>query len=74
MKYLFTTALAVLFFASAFAQINLNVSLAGQLGYTPRHLNRVLTDAVGAGPLALARAHRATTARTLIETTNLSFV
>ncbi|MEZ5080069.1 MAG: AlkA N-terminal domain-containing protein [Thermoleophilia bacterium] len=48
--------------------------LAGQLGYTPRHLNRVLTDAVGAGPLALARAHRATTARTLIETTNLPFV
>src|SRR5690606_26633660 len=42
------------------------------LGYTERHLNRMLTAEVGAGPLALARAQRAQTARILIETTSLS--
>ncbi len=46
--------------------------LAERLGYTSRHLSRVLTDELGAGPLALARAHRAHTARVLIETTALS--
>ena len=46
--------------------------LAGRLGYSSRHLNRILTDELGAGPLALARAQRAQTARTLIETTALS--
>jgi AraC family transcriptional regulator of adaptative response / DNA-3-methyladenine glycosylase II len=46
--------------------------LAGRLGYTPRHLGRVLVDQLGAGPLALARAHRAQTARTLLVTTGLS--
>ena len=46
--------------------------LAAQLGYSERHLNRVLTAELGAGPLALARAHRAHTARLLIETTPLS--
>jgi AraC family transcriptional regulator, regulatory protein of adaptative response / DNA-3-methyladenine glycosylase II len=45
--------------------------LAGRLGYTTRHLNRMLVAEVGAGPLALARAQRAQTARTLIETTDL---
>ncbi len=45
--------------------------LAGRLGYSTRHLNRVLTDELGAGPLALARAQRAQTARTLIETTTM---
>src|SRR5258705_10212606 len=45
--------------------------LAGQLGYTERHLHRMLTSEVGAGPLALARAQRAQTARVLIETTGL---
>jgi AraC family transcriptional regulator, regulatory protein of adaptative response / DNA-3-methyladenine glycosylase II len=45
--------------------------LAGRLGYSERHLNRVLTAELGAGPLALARAHRAHTARLLIETTPL---
>ncbi len=45
--------------------------LAERLGYTPRHLNRMLVDEVGAGPLALARAQRAQTARTLIETTEM---
>lgn len=46
--------------------------LAGRLGYSERQLNRVLTAELGAGPLALARAHRAHTARLLIETTPLS--
>ncbi len=45
--------------------------LATRLGYSERHLNRVLTAELGAGPLALARAHRAHTARLLIETTPL---
>ena len=47
--------------------------LASRLGYTPRHLTRVLTTELGAGPLALARARRAQTARTLIDATGLSF-
>lgn len=46
--------------------------LATHLGYSERHLNRVLTAELGAGPLALARAHRAHTARLLIETTPLA--
>lgn len=46
--------------------------LAARLGYSERHLNRVLTDELGAGPLALARAHRAHTARLLVETTGMS--
>src|SRR5215813_7673432 len=41
--------------------------LADRLGYTTRHLNRLLRAEVGAGPLALARAQRAQTARLLIE-------
>jgi AraC family transcriptional regulator, regulatory protein of adaptative response / DNA-3-methyladenine glycosylase II len=45
--------------------------LASRLSYTTRHLNRMLVAEVGAGPLALARAQRAQTARTLIETTDL---
>jgi AraC family transcriptional regulator, regulatory protein of adaptative response / DNA-3-methyladenine glycosylase II len=47
--------------------------LAARVGYTPRHLSRLLTAELGAGPLALARARRAHTARTLIETTDLGF-
>jgi AraC family transcriptional regulator of adaptative response / DNA-3-methyladenine glycosylase II len=47
--------------------------LAARLGYSTRQLNRVLTSAYGTGPLALARARRAQTARVLIETTDLSF-
>jgi AraC family transcriptional regulator of adaptative response / DNA-3-methyladenine glycosylase II len=45
--------------------------LARRLGYTPRHLGRVLVSELGAGPLALARAHRAHTARTLLVATDL---
>ena len=47
--------------------------LARRVGYSARHLNRVLTQELGAGPLALARARRAQTARVLIETTELSY-
>jgi len=45
--------------------------LAARLGYTDRHLHRMLTAELGAGPLALARAQRAQTARILIESTEL---
>lgn len=45
--------------------------LARRLGYTPRHVSRVLQSALGAGPLALARAHRAQTARSLLAATDL---
>ncbi|MBF6482850.1 DNA-3-methyladenine glycosylase 2 family protein [Nocardia otitidiscaviarum] len=47
-------------------------ALADSLGYSQRQLTRVLTSELGAGPLALARAHRAHTARLLIQTTQLS--
>ncbi|WP_157036481.1 DNA-3-methyladenine glycosylase 2 [Streptomonospora alba] len=46
--------------------------LAAQVGYSERQLNRMLVAELGAGPLALARAQRARTARVLIETTGLS--
>ncbi len=45
--------------------------LARRVGYTPRHLGRLLTQELGAAPLALARARRAQSARVLIETTDL---
>ncbi|HEY1594683.1 MAG TPA: AlkA N-terminal domain-containing protein [Thermoleophilaceae bacterium] len=45
--------------------------LAGQVGFSERHVHRCLVDAVGAGPLALARAQRAQAARILLETTDL---
>lgn len=47
--------------------------LAARLNYSERHLHRLLTAELGAGPQAIARAHRAQTARTLIETTPLPF-
>jgi AraC family transcriptional regulator of adaptative response / DNA-3-methyladenine glycosylase II len=47
--------------------------LAARLGYSVRQLNRLVSSELGAGPLALARAQRAQTARTLIETTELGF-
>ena len=47
--------------------------LARRLGYSERHLTRVLTAELGAAPLALARAHRAHSARLLIESTDLPF-
>jgi AraC family transcriptional regulator of adaptative response / DNA-3-methyladenine glycosylase II len=45
--------------------------LATRLNYSERQINRLLTTELGAGPLALARAQRAQTARTLIETTSM---
>jgi AraC family transcriptional regulator of adaptative response / DNA-3-methyladenine glycosylase II len=45
--------------------------LARRLAYSERHLHHELVEVAGAGPLALARAHRARTARTLLETTAL---
>jgi len=45
--------------------------LAGRLGYSERHLHRQLVAEVGAGPVAVARAQRAQTARVLLETTDL---
>lgn len=48
--------------------------LAGRLGYSIRQLQRMLLAEVGAGPIAIARAQRAQTARLLIETTTLSMV
>ncbi len=42
--------------------------LAHRLGYTERHIHRQLVSVAGAGPLALARAQRAQTARILLET------
>ncbi|MGW7365042.1 AlkA N-terminal domain-containing protein [Streptomyces sp. NPDC054841] len=45
--------------------------LAARLGYSTRQIERQLLAEVGAGPLALARAQRAQTARLLIETTAL---
>jgi AraC family transcriptional regulator of adaptative response / DNA-3-methyladenine glycosylase II len=47
--------------------------LAARLGYSERHLTRVVSEELGAGPLAIARAQRAHTARLLIETTELPF-
>jgi len=47
--------------------------LARRLGYSERHLVRMLTDELGAGPLAIARAQRAHTARLLVETTSMPF-
>lgn len=45
--------------------------LAVRLGYSTRQIERQLLAELGAGPLALARAQRAQTARLLIETTPL---
>jgi AraC family transcriptional regulator of adaptative response / DNA-3-methyladenine glycosylase II len=44
--------------------------LAARLGFSTRHLTRLLTRELGAGPLALARAQRAQHARTLVESTD----
>ena len=47
--------------------------LAARVGYSTRQLERHLQAEVGAGPLAVARAQRAQTARLLIETTDMPF-
>jgi AraC family transcriptional regulator of adaptative response / DNA-3-methyladenine glycosylase II len=45
--------------------------LAARLGYSVRQLERQIFAELGAGPLALARAQRAATARLLVETTTM---
>jgi AraC family transcriptional regulator of adaptative response / DNA-3-methyladenine glycosylase II len=45
--------------------------LAKRVSFSERHVHRVLVEAVGAGPLQLARAQRAQAARILIETTDV---
>ena len=47
--------------------------LAGRLHFSERQLNRILVAELGAGPVALARAQRAQSARHLIESTELPF-
>lgn len=46
--------------------------LASRLGYSPRHVHRVLVAELGAGPQALARARRAQSARSLLVGSDLS--
>ncbi len=46
--------------------------LATRLGYSERQVQRHLIAELGAGPLALARAQRAHTARVLLQTTQLA--
>jgi AraC family transcriptional regulator of adaptative response / DNA-3-methyladenine glycosylase II len=46
--------------------------LARRLGYSRRQIERELRAELGAGPLGLARAQRAQTARLLLETTTLA--
>ncbi|WP_230973350.1 DNA-3-methyladenine glycosylase 2 family protein [Aeromicrobium terrae] len=46
--------------------------LASRLGFSTRHVNRMLTAELGAGPLALARSRRSQAARVLIETTDMA--
>jgi AraC family transcriptional regulator, regulatory protein of adaptative response / DNA-3-methyladenine glycosylase II len=45
--------------------------LSDRLGYSERHLHRLVVAELGAGVQSLARAQRAQTARTLLETTDL---
>ncbi|WP_326565471.1 AlkA N-terminal domain-containing protein [Amycolatopsis rhabdoformis] len=45
--------------------------LAARLGYSVRQVERQVHAELGAGPLALARAQRAETARLLVETTDM---
>src|SRR5271169_1971136 len=45
--------------------------LADRLGYEQRQVRRLISAELGAGPLAIARAQRAQTARVLTETTTL---
>jgi AraC family transcriptional regulator, regulatory protein of adaptative response / DNA-3-methyladenine glycosylase II len=48
--------------------------LARRLGFSERHVRRLLLDELGAGPVALARAQRAQTARALIESTSMPLI
>ena len=66
-----TTARAMRLIADGVVEREGVVGLASRLGYSPRHLTRLLTAELGAGPLALSRAHRAHTARMLLVGTDL---
>lgn len=46
-------------------------TLSRQLGYSSRHIHRTLVEELGAGPAALARAHRAQIARNLLVSSDL---
>jgi AraC family transcriptional regulator of adaptative response / DNA-3-methyladenine glycosylase II len=46
--------------------------LARRVGYSPRHLHRMMVAELGTGPLQLSLAHRVSSARALLETTSLS--
>ena len=47
--------------------------LGKRLHFSDRHLRRLLSEQVGASPVAIARAQRANTARLLIESTDMPF-
>ncbi|WP_345801716.1 AlkA N-terminal domain-containing protein [Microbacterium sp. AZCO] len=66
-----TTARAMRLIADGVVEREGVPGLARRLGYSPRHLTRLLTAELGAGPLALSRAHRAHTARMLLVGTEL---
>ena len=66
-----TTARAMRLIADGVIDREGVAGLADRLGYEQRQVRRLVTAELGAGPLALARAQRAQTARTLIETTGL---
>jgi AraC family transcriptional regulator of adaptative response / DNA-3-methyladenine glycosylase II len=66
-----TTARAMRLIADGVVEREGVPGLARRLGYSPRHLTRLMTAELGAGPLALSRAHRAHTARMLLVGTDL---
>ncbi len=66
-----TTARAMRLIADGVVEREGVPGLAHRLGYSTRHLTRLLTAELGAGPLALSRAHRAHTARMLLVGTDL---
>lgn len=45
--------------------------LASKVAYSTRQLDRIMNEAMGAGPLALARSRRVQLARTLLESTSM---
>jgi AraC family transcriptional regulator, regulatory protein of adaptative response / DNA-3-methyladenine glycosylase II len=65
------TARAMRLIADGVVDVDGVRGLADRLGYSVRQVERQLLAELGAGPLALARAQRAQTARLLIETTDL---
>ncbi|WP_404434911.1 helix-turn-helix domain-containing protein [Microbacterium lacus] len=67
-----TTARAMRLIADGVVEREGVPALAARLGYSPRHLTRLLTAELGAGPLALSRAQRAHTARMLLVGTDLA--